>query len=139
MKTQEMADLYSKRIGELLHKLETTRPLSREMVESCYMGGLSIVESLYGINSSQVRELREYKKTAAQKCRAEYYHIFLGDFVLGALSNAREELEAGLIRNLSKEAAGEVIGDLVVLAKAELKEGFIAVAAVLASAALETR
>jgi hypothetical protein len=122
-----------------VHKIGTTS--NRDVdVESAFMGGLNVLESLYGVNSSQVSEFREYKKAAQTKAKEYprgYYEIFLGDFIIGSLSNVREELEARLIRNLSKEAAGEVIGDLVVLAKAELKEGFIPVAAVLASAALE--
>ncbi|HTY24852.1 MAG TPA: hypothetical protein VMC85_17105 [Desulfomonilaceae bacterium] len=140
MKEQEIVDMYVKRITELRRKLESGGVWTGDMVESAFMGGLSIVESLYGVHSSQAREFREYKKTAAVQTRGNgpgHYSGFLGDLILGALSNTKEELEAGLIRNLTKEAAGKVIGDLVTLAKAELKDGFTQVAAVLASAALE--
>ena len=95
---------------------------------------------LTGVSSSQVSEFRNTRKLLRPRQRSVgrvTNEIFLGDLIIGSLSNVREELEAGLIRNVSKEVAGEVIGDLVVLAKAELKEGFIPVAAVLASAALE--
>jgi hypothetical protein len=61
----------------------------------------------------------------------------LGQSVRGTLLNVREELDAGLIRRIATEADGEVIGDLLALAKAELKAGYSNVAAVLASAALE--
>lgn len=137
MKTQAIAELYKNRIDELLGKLETIEPDDifaeyhhRATVESCFLGALGVIEALYGANSLQAKTFLDSKKASKSI-------ISTVESTRGTLLNIQEELDAGLIRSIATEAAGEVIGDLVALAKAELKARYIQVAAVLASAALE--
>ena len=92
MKTQEMAELYSKRIDELLRKLQIAGYSHTDMIENAHLGALNILESLYGINSSQVREFREYKRgaqTQTTKLGYDHYYSLLGASIMGALTNAK--------------------------------------------------
>ncbi|MCD4782236.1 MAG: hypothetical protein K8T10_00245 [Candidatus Eremiobacteraeota bacterium] len=136
MINSEITERYRKRVDELLNKLKVGQ-VNRAKIDGCFLGTLTIIQSLYGENSLQVKVLFEAKETSNA-----YHHILeklnsLGGSINGTLINIREELDADLIRSISTEAAGLVIGDLVALAKEELKAGYSSVAAVLASAALE--
>jgi len=138
MKEQEIVELYKKRIDDLVNKLTSGHELNITTAESCFMGTLRIIESLYGANSPQFKAFLETKKEYLKPSYEKVYGIVsLSKSIKGTLFNIKEELNEGLIRNITKETAGEVIGDLTSLAKAEIKEGYIEVAAVLASAALE--
>lgn len=134
MKGKEIVELYKKRINDLLTKLSGSYT-DVSNIECCFMGTLSIIESLYGINSPKFKAFFEMKNNFSYK---KGYEIpLLASSVNGVLLNIKEELNEGLIRNLTKEATGEVIGEFTTLAKDELKGGYIYVAAVLASAAFE--
>lgn len=142
MKPDDIARQLGVRADELLSRLctidELAADLDRSTVDACFMGTLTIMETLYGANSPQAKALFEAKKAYTKTRYSATYEIFsLAQSVRGTLLNIREELDAGLIRQIATEAAGEVIGDLVALAKSELKAGYSNVAAVLAAAALE--
>jgi hypothetical protein len=142
MKTEDVAEQIRSRIEDLLPRLEGedegSEGLDRATVDGCLMGTLTIDEALYGSNSAQAKALFEVKKAYTRTQYSSSYEIgSLAQSIRGTLLNIREELDRGLIRSIATEAAGEVIGDLVALAKAELRAGYSNVAAVLAAAALE--
>jgi len=147
MRPDELVAQYTKRIADLLGKLESLRAKGstyfvkeedRSTVDGCFVGTLTVVESLYGANSPQIKALLEGRKAYTKtQYSSEYELTAIARLLEGTLLNIREELAAGLIRSLSAEAAGEVIGDLIALSRAQLKAGYKDVAAVLAAAALE--
>lgn len=142
VRPEELVAQYTKRIDELLAKLaelgSSIKGKDQATVDGCFLGTLTIIESLYGRNSPQTRAILEGKKGHTKtQYSTEFELRATSQLVKGALLNIREELAAGLIRNISTEAAGEVIGDLIALSRAQLKSGYKDVAAVLATAALE--
>jgi hypothetical protein len=141
VRPDEIVTQYTKRIDELLAKLgELGSPIrdDQDTVDGCFMGALTVVESLYGANSPQTKALLEGKKGYTKtQYNLDYELRAIAQLVRGSLLNIREELVAGLIRRISTEAAGEVIGDLIALSRAQLRAGYKDVAAVLATAALE--
>lgn len=142
MKKREISEQFRNRVDELLSRLDNVISLAqkgdRTTIDLCFMGTLTIIESLYGANSSQMKALSEAKKAYIKPHYSTTYALrSMGDIIRGTLLNIREELDTNLIRNIKTEAAGAVIGDLVALAKEKLKAGYSNVAAVLVSAALE--
>ncbi len=139
MKDNGEAEKYRKRIAQLLEKLSNVKRLAEThdmaTIDGCFAGTLSVVEALYGASSPQAKALMESRK--AYKALYEHEVLSLGNSLRGILLNVLEEIDQGLIRKISVEAAGEVIGDMVALAKLELKAGYKDVASVLAAAALE--
>jgi hypothetical protein len=110
----------------------------RATIDGCFMGTPTILESLYGYNTPQVKALFEVKKAYTKTQYSTSYELSsLAKSIRGTLLNILEEIEANLIRNITTKATGIVIGDLVALAKEELKAGYSNVVAVLAAAALE--
>jgi hypothetical protein len=141
-KLQELTVRFRDRIDDILEKLEDVELLAkggnRSIIEGCFLGTLGLIDSLYGPTSPQTKAFLELKKIFSKTQYSAFYEIKqLGDSVKGILLNIREEIDAGLITSIASEVAGEVIGDLLSLAKAELNAGYLQVAAVLASAALE--
>lgn len=149
MNKPEFKKKYLERIANLLQKLEDPKKLGdldkQETVDACYFGVLSIVETLYGRNSPQVKELSEFRKAATKLPKninliIDKISVRLTDFarsLKGCLLNVQEEIENDLIEKLSEQISGEVISNFVVSARAELKNGNKDSAAVLACAALE--
>jgi hypothetical protein len=142
MNKDALVELYSKRIDELTTRVNDAQRLSdetdRSAVDAAYVGTLNVVQALYGPSSAQAKTLLEMHKLSNTR---GYSTIWLtqsfASSLRGVLANTKEELEAGLISSIAEQAAGEVIGDLVALAREQLREGYKDVAAVLASAALE--
>jgi ribosomal protein L12E/L44/L45/RPP1/RPP2 len=143
MDTEANITMYHNRIQELLDKLDDRNSdsvlSSRAIVDGCYIGTIGVAESLYGPQSVQVKSLIELKKASERRKQSPVYGTidYLADSLIGILVNMQEELDSGLIKNLKIEMTGEIIGDLVILARNEAKAGFFLVAAVLASAGLE--
>jgi hypothetical protein len=110
----------------------------RAAVENACMGTIGILEILYGPTSPQVKAFQDGKKTVLSGQYTPSYKMeMLGQTVKGTLQNIIQEIDAGLVTTLSNQAAGEIFGDLVALAKEAHKLGHRTVAAVLACAALE--
>lgn len=142
MNPKKATEQYVKRIDQLYGKLDELGDDpdkdDRATVDGCFLGTLTVIESVYGANSPQAKALFEAKKAYTKTQYSTTYELTsLANSLRGTLKNVREELEGGLVRSLATEAAGEVIGDMLALAKAELAAGYANVAAVLASAALE--
>lgn len=142
MRPDELVAQYTKRINELLAKLNDIKSIpedeERSTVDGCFLGTLTVIGSLYGANSPQAKALLEGRKAYTKTQYSHSYELSsLARSLKGILLNVREDLAAGLIRSISTEAAGEVIGDLIALARTQLKAGYKDVAVVLAAAALE--
>ena len=133
---------YLARIEELLAKVQDPSALGkagdRVTVDGCFAGTLNLVESIYGVRSAQPKTLLDSRKLYNRPGYSLDWELTsLASSLRGVLINMREEIKGGLVRSLADETVGEIIGDLVALAKTELRAGFKDVAAVLASAALE--
>lgn len=142
MNQGEIKRTYLARVDALLAKLRDVDSIvessDRSTVDACFLGAVGVVEALYGGSSPQARALLDSRRAYTKTASSPAYELrSLGNSVKGTLLNIREELEADLVRSIATEAAGEIFGDLVALAKAQLKAGFTSVAAVLASAAFE--
>jgi hypothetical protein len=103
-----------------------------------FTGALNVVSALYGSGAPQIKALMEMHKLSNTRGYGSGWLIrSFAESLSGVLLSIREEIQQGLISSVASEAAGEVIGDLLALAKSHLKDGYKDVAAVLAAAALE--
>ena len=105
-------------------------------------GAVSLTEICYGPNSTQCSGLIDYRDKLINAPQHEQHPTMVHaiHFTIGALESLKSELKAGLIGNLNQQIAGEVLGDLIQLAKAALSEkkpDTINVAAVLVAASYE--
>jgi hypothetical protein len=105
-------------------------------------GAISLLTLVYGPKSSQVAQLQT--DLAATYKNNKVGHGFGSQIVSqvaqGALKNLKREIEAGLTGNLRQQIAGEVLTDLIQLARIVLNEpgeGAKNVAAVLTAASFE--
>ncbi len=142
MNIEELQDTYLKRIDDLRERVADSaaigRAKDRAAVDGVFAGTLNVVSTLYGSGASQVKALMEmHKFSNTRGYSTDWLISSFAESLDGVLLNTREEIEAGLITSIASEAAGEVIGDIVALAKSQLREGYKDVAAVLAAAALE--
>jgi hypothetical protein len=107
-----------------------------------FNGTLGVMQLLYGLNSSQEQELRAYVKAI----RTSYgstnpvgiAHAVAG--IAGILTSIKAELDAGFVGSLRATLTGEVLTDLIKLARTTLEgteDDAKNVAAVLAAAAFE--
>ena len=121
-----------KRIDILL----TTNPTGFEV----YNGALSLVSSLYGPQSPQVKDLTEKSKSLSSRYAGDGLERVLLGVAEGVLQNLKAEIECGLVTSLQSSVTGEVLADFLRLARAALSEngeGAKNVAAVLAAALFE--
>jgi hypothetical protein len=129
------------RIDELVRLAETGNPSDGAIASELYSGAVTMLGLTHGENSSQMGALREAVASNQKSDKAEYL-ITLGIFTAsaGCLKSLKREVEAGLVGDLRREVTGEVLSDLLQLAKAAIDEGTEGgknVAAVLVSAAFE--
>jgi len=110
----------------------------REIVGACFLGAVTVLQSIYGATSPQIKELSELKKAAGRmEYSDKYKDVYFAYSLRGCLTNAKEDIENELIESIEAQVSAEVIGDFLALAKSELKAGYKDVASVLACAALE--
>jgi len=110
-----------------------------------FQGTLGLLGSIYGPDSHQVLILKNLAEEIFANKAKDTRHLWgrIGDLTSacrGALNNLKSELDAGLPQNLQKRLAGEVLTDLIQLARHVLSEPDDKaknVAAVLAAAAFE--
>lgn len=105
-------------------------------------GAIYLTEICYGATSTQCSGLIYYRDKLINAPQHEQQPTMVHaiHFTIGALESLQSELKAGLIGNLNQQIAGEVLGDLIQLAKAALSEkkpDTINVAAVLVAASYE--
>ncbi len=121
-----------------------TDALDYSRVSELVNGTISLAKICYGPESSQCSGLITCRDAllgtflnAHQRQRAAFQAI---DFTNGLLATLLSELNDGLIGNLQQRIAGEVLGDLIELAKTVLEDhtpGTLNVAAVLIAASYE--
>ena len=79
MKVEKIAERLRGRIDDLLSRLENIDELSEDIdrasVDGCFMGTLTIVETLYGANSPQAKALFEAKKAYTKTQYSSSYEI----------------------------------------------------------------
>jgi hypothetical protein len=129
-----------KRIDELLGRHESTATVASDAAELS-QGCVSLQSLVYGQQSVQVQQF-----TASIVSIKKVSHITVNTYMQvvaaskGTLKNVKSEIEAGLTGSLRHQVTGEVLTDLIQLAKAALDkpgDGAKNVAAVLAAAAFE--
>ena len=104
------------------------------LLNELLQGGLTIMSVVYGSDSHQVTALRDIAKNE------KIAPTFRIDAVRGILKNLKSELETNFLGSLQRRLQGEILTDLIQLARAILDEpGDEAknVAAVLTAAAFE--
>lgn len=113
-------------------------------VAEAMQGTLTLARTLYGATEEtpHVHTLMKAAQLArGQKLSIAFsFHETVWPLVQGSLRAIRADVEAGLVGNIERRAAGEVIADMLGLAKEALREGTDGaenVAAVLAAASYE--
>jgi len=142
MNIEELRDTYLNRIDNLRKRVANPDLIGlaqgRATIDAVFAGTLNVVSTLYGSGAPQVKALMEMHKISNTRGYSTNYLISsFAESLNGVLLNTSEEIQAGLITSIASEAAGEVIGDIVALAKNQLREGYKDVSAVLAATALE--
>lgn len=120
----------------------TQQQSSMLLQNTLYQGTLGVMHGLYGPNSSQERDLRTYIERLSEKAHPSYPNIINQSIaaIAGALVSIKGELESGFLGSLRAGIAGELLTDLLKLARAVLDQGGDEaknVVAVLAAAAFE--
>jgi len=105
-------------------------------------GAISLTEMCYGSASAQCSGLIGYRDDLISGLPRHLTQTATRavPFTIGVLENLLSELDAGLVGNLQQRIAGEVLGDLIELAKTALEDrtpGTLNVAAVLVAASYE--
>lgn len=99
---------------------------------------VSMLTYFYGANSAQVRSYMEGADSILRNKEGSAHRLFM--HARGAVASTIRELENGLVANLRTSIEGELLGDLVGLAKEALSQNTDEtknVAAVLSAAAFE--
>jgi hypothetical protein len=119
----------------------TSHPPITTLESALHHGTLGVMQALYGQDSSQEQELRAYTKVLRTSAQLQNYAPVASiEAIKGALESVKAELDAGFIGSLRATVTGEVLTDLIKLARETLTEpGDNAknVAAVLTAAAFE--
>jgi len=129
-----------KRVDALLSTL--TQPPTIELQNASYLGTISLMQALYGSNSSQEQALSTYIERLREKVHPSNQNIINQSIlaIKGTLTSIKAELDSGFIGTLRGRLTGESLTDFIKLARAVLEESnndAKNVAAVLAAAAFE--
>ena len=105
-------------------------------------GSYTLVDVLYGSDSSHAASLRHAEQTARESKMAPFNAAIAQIYpvVTGVLKTMKADVESGFAGNLQRQAVGEVVADFLTLAKEALNErteNGKNVAAVLTAAAFE--
>jgi hypothetical protein len=98
---------------------------------------ISMATAFYGPSSAQVEIIKSRAASLPREKGNAYPHIMIYEFAQGCIKNMAAELKSGLVQNLRLGIVGEILADLIALAKDALSQGSIHVAAVLTAAAFE--
>lgn len=107
-----------------------------------FQGALTVLSAVYGTDSLQVSTIQHAAEDVRSRKSGHLSHHMHDQnaAVLGALQNLKAELAGGLAGSLEKRFTGDVLTDMIRLARTALDEpsdGAKNVAAVLAAAAFE--
>jgi hypothetical protein len=131
-------EAWAKRAEEIL--AGGTGGTAREASEA-YQFATSMLTTLYGAESPQVQALRANAEALISRKEGSPRYMLMYQFALGVIENTKREADAGLIVNLRVLVAGELLAELLRLAKdvlGERTEEATNVAAVLIASAFET-
>jgi hypothetical protein len=129
-----------KRIDELLAVSTVADEDIYTRAAEISQGTVSLLSLVYGPESAQVKNFNRKLDDANSVSAPDWKNQIAGESAKGILRNLRREIEAGLTGSLRKSVTGDVLTDLVQLARAVLDEksdGAKNVASVLAAAAFE--
>jgi len=122
---------------ELATKGQTSLPNANQVLE----GTLTVVRAAYGDGENRLANIRSSAEAYfKQDPSADYAIIHCMQVCGGVLANLKEEIDAGLLDSLEARVTGDVLSDLVKLARTALEEagdGARNVGAVLTAAAYE--
>jgi hypothetical protein len=132
--------------GDILKRVDKLLSLATEMGPDVHtnaaelsQGCVSLLSLVYGQKSAQVQQFNSAITTIA-KDSGGYKNYWIATAAHGTLKNLKQEIEAGITGRLRHQVTGEVLADLVQLARVVLEQpgdGAKNVAAVLAAAAFE--
>ncbi|HEY6339018.1 MAG TPA: hypothetical protein VIW68_11055 [Candidatus Sulfotelmatobacter sp.] len=97
---------------------------------------ISMASEFYGPSSPQVELINRRVDTIARE-RDTNPQVGLYEFALGCIRNMAAEIRGGLVKGMRLRITGEILADLVGMAKDALAEKSVEVAAVLSAAAFE--
>jgi uncharacterized membrane protein YeaQ/YmgE (transglycosylase-associated protein family) len=98
---------------------------------------ISMAAAFYGSGSQQVEMIRRRAETIPREKGSAYPEILVYEFAVGCIQNMAAEIKGGLVQNIRLGIVGEVLADLVSMAREALNERSVSVAAVLTAAAFE--
>jgi hypothetical protein len=98
---------------------------------------ISMACAFYGPASQQVEMIKTRAADIPKQKSGAYPEILIHEFAYGAIRNMVAEINAGLVQNIRLGIAGEILGDLIFMAREALGEKAVQVAAVLTAAAFE--
>ena len=104
-----------------------------------YYGTISVLENIYGKNSSHIKELLLFNnKILAIKYKSvDGRDALLLKSIIGILSNLKFEIENGLLTSSEKNISKEIFIDFILFSKDQFSQGDLKISAVLVCAALE--
>jgi hypothetical protein len=133
-------DVLRERVNSLI--AQANQPSTLEVQNECYQGTVSVMQALYGSGSAQEDDLRSAIERMSQNSHPTNKTVVWASMaaIRGALTNLKAEIDAGFVGSVRADATGEVLADLIGLARRTLEEkgaGPTHVASVLAAAAFE--
>ncbi len=104
-----------------------------------YYGTISVIENVYGKNSSHIKELlsTNSKILAIKYKSVDGRDAQLLKSIIGILSNLKFEIENGLLTSLEKKISKEILTDFISFSKEQFSNGDLKISSVLICAALE--
>ncbi|MGB3365783.1 MAG: hypothetical protein WBB48_13500 [Thermodesulfobacteriota bacterium] len=134
---KDKTTIYIDRIDNLLGTIQTVQNFSA--IDEVFLGTLTLVNAIYGPNSSHQNMLIENSKTTAHVGSVGYsrHNARFRQVLRGCLSNMRDEIEAGLTQSIRELIHGDLFSDFIEMSEHLLNEGYKDAAAVIAGSTLE--
>ena len=98
---------------------------------------ISMATAFYGSGSPQAETIRRRADSISKEKGSTYPEIQVYEFAAGCIQNMAAEIKNGLVQNMRLGIVGEVLSDLVSMAREALDGKSVSVAAVLTAAAFE--
>jgi hypothetical protein len=93
--------------------------------------------AFYGSGSQQVEMIKRRADSIPKEKGSAYPEIMVYEFAVGCIQNMVAEIKGGLVQDVRLSIVGEVVADLVWMAREALERKSVPVATVLAAAAFE--
>jgi len=98
---------------------------------------ISFASAFYGPSSPHIEIIRRRAESISKEKGSAYPDILLYEFAAGCINNMAAEIKGGLTQRIRLGVVGEVLADLLSMAKEALSDKAVHVAAVLTAAAFE--